>query len=113
MDMRGSGSDTEVDDADMETAMYASRVRSVIRTYYRPRAQTCFDRALRNDPELRGTIMMRFNIAGSGQVSGARVVSNSTNHDEVGRCIVSVVNGWRLPPPPNDEAVQIEMPFSR
>ncbi|MCC7537570.1 MAG: TonB family protein [Deltaproteobacteria bacterium] len=110
-DMRGAGSEEE--DEDLETTMYASRVRSVIRQYYRPRAQTCFDRASRNDPELRGTVTVRFNIGGSGQVSGARVLSNSTEHDEIGRCIVTVVNGWRLPPPPNDEPVQIEMPFSR
>ena len=91
---------------------YASHVRSVIRSYYAARAQSCFDRATRNNHELRGTVVIRFTIGPTGNVQRTSVVRNTTGDDTLGACLAGQVGSWRLPIPPNERPVDLEMPFS-
>lgn len=97
---------------DLELEMYSSRVRYAVSRYYAARAQSCFDNITKNVPDLRGTVQVAFKIAESGQVSGSRVAKNTTGHAGLGTCLVSQVNSWRLPPPP-EANIELQMPFSR
>lgn len=104
---------TEVpEDRDMAMELYTGRVRFVIRRYYASRAQSCFDRATRNEQELRGTVVVSFTIGADGQVGNTSVARNSTGNDTLGTCLAGQMRSWRLPPPPNGE-IELEMPFSR
>jgi TonB family protein len=100
------------DSRDLEMDSYAGDVRSVIRRFYAPRARNCYDRATRNNPGLRGTVIVRFTIRPDGQVGQASIADNSTGDDTLGRCIAGQVSTWRLPPPPDDRPLTFEMPFS-
>ena len=99
------------EERDIALEMYASRVRFVIRRYYATRAQSCFDRATRNDPSLRGTVVVRFTIAADGSVSESSATRNTTGNSELGGCLAAQVRSWRLPAPPGGE-LTLEMPFS-
>ena len=92
--------------------MYAGHVRRVIRDFYAARAQSCFDRATRNNHSLRGTVMVRFTVGSTGHVTSARPVRNTTGDDDLGQCLAGQVGSWRLPVPPDERPVNLEMPFS-
>jgi hypothetical protein len=91
---------------------YSVRVRNVIRTYYAPRAQTCFERETRNRESVRGTVVVAFRVLADGEIDNARVTRNTTGIETLGACLARSVDSWRLPPPP-EAPLPMEMPFSR
>ena len=96
---------------DIALEMYASRVRFVIRRYYAARAQTCFDRATRNNPGLRGTVVIRFTIGSDGNVTDSSAIRNTTGEENLGTCLANQVGSWQLPAPEGGP-LTLEMPFS-
>lgn len=108
----GPGLEEGGGERNIEMDMYAGHVRRVIRQFYAVRAQSCFDRATRNNHNLRGTVVVRFTVGGDGNVSSARPATNSTGDDDLGQCLAGQVRSWRLPVPPNEQPVDLEMPFS-
>ncbi|HJL05146.1 MAG TPA: AgmX/PglI C-terminal domain-containing protein [Polyangiaceae bacterium LLY-WYZ-15_(1-7)] len=100
------------EERDLELELYGSRVRFVIRRYYAARAQSCFDRATRNQPSLSGTVVIGMTIGADGKVSRTRVARNTTGDDDLGRCLSNNVSTWELPPPPGG-SLDMQMPFSR
>ena len=100
------------EERDLEMDLYGSRVRFVVRRYYAARAQTCFDRATRNNPTISGTVVVAMQIGADGAVTRARVARNTTGNDALGNCLQAQVGTWRLPPPPGG-ALEMQMPFSR
>jgi hypothetical protein len=69
----------------------------------------CYERALRRNPGLKGKVMIRFTIAGSGKVSAARATMNELTPD-VGSCIVSAFKRFRFPQP-DGGSLTMESPF--
>ncbi len=109
------GEPTEGGDAggrDLQMDLYASNVRFFIRRYYAARAQSCFDRATRNQPTLSGTVVIAMTVGTDGNVSSSRVARNTTGDDNLGTCLRNQVSQWRLPAPPGG-SLEMSMPFSR
>ena len=106
------GSTGGIEERDLELELYGSRVRFAVRRYYAARAQTCFDRATRNEPTLSGTVVIAMTIGSDGGVSATSVQRNTTGDTTLGTCLAAQVGSWRLPPPP-DGSIQMTMPFSR
>ncbi len=100
------------EERDLELELYGSRVRFVVRRYYAARAQGCFDRATRNNPNVSGTVVVNMTIGAEGNVSGTSIVRNTTGDDVLGNCLRSQVASWQLPPPPGG-SLEMQMPFSR
>lgn len=100
------------EETDLELELYGSRVRFVVRRYYAARAQACFDRATRNNPNVSGTVVVNMTIGADGAVSRTSVARNTTGDTTLGNCLSSQVSTWRLPPPPGG-SLQMQMPFSR
>lgn len=98
------------EERDIAMEMYSQRVVAVVQRYYAARAQTCFDLATRNDPELRGEVRVRFTIGVDGEVTNASPVRNTTGNESLGRCLAARVDSWRLPPP-IDGALTMVLPF--
>lgn len=69
----------------------------------------CYEKALRRDPNLKGKLVVRFTIAGSGRVTAARVVQNDLT-PEVGDCVVSKFKAFRFPQP-DGGSLTMESPF--
>lgn len=100
------------EERDLELELYGSRVRFVVQRYYAARAQTCFDRATRNNPSVSGTVVVNMTIGADGNVSDTSVARNTTGDEVLGNCLRSQVGSWQLPPPPGG-SLQMQMPFSR
>ncbi len=104
--------DDQPEDRDLAMGMYVSQVRFVVRRYYAPRAQSCFDRATRNNPTLSGTVVVGLTIGSDGNISSSNVARNSTGNSSLGSCLANQARTWRLPVPP-EAPLTLQLPFSR
>jgi TonB family protein len=100
-------------EGEMEMEMYASRVRYLVRRYYLPRSQSCFEHATRNNPSLHGQVMVSLTIGATGTVTSSSVARNSTGDTGLGSCLATQVRSWQLTPPPGGEPITMTLPFSR
>lgn len=55
---------------------------------------SCYQRALKLNPHLRGKIVVRFTIDYLGKISHVEVVSSTLNNPSVERCVVSRIRRW-------------------
>jgi hypothetical protein len=69
----------------------------------------CYERALRRDPNLKGKLVIRFTISGSGRVTAARAVQNDLT-PEVGNCVAGAFKRFRFPQP-DGGTLTMESPF--
>jgi hypothetical protein len=106
-----SAPDDAPEERDIQLELYGAQVRFVIRRYYAARAQSCFDRATRNNNELRGTVVVAFTITADGHVGNSSVSRNTTGEHSLGECLANQVRTWRLPAPGVE--LEYEIPFSR
>lgn len=70
--------------------------------------QRCYERQLRNDPNLRGRVSVTFTVTGAGTVSGAR--ASDSFDPTVGTCVAGVISRLRFPEP-EDGSVTFAFPF--
>ncbi len=101
------------DEVDYEMEEYTAHIRRMIRSFYIRQAQSCFDHASRVGEAVRGTVVVAFTIAASGEVEDTRVTRNTTGDEALGACVARRVDDWRFPVPPRDEPLAMQMPFSR
>ena len=73
--------------------------------------QACYERELRATPTLAGRVAVQMTIQESGSVSGVHVTDNSTGNDNVGSCVVRVIQGFRFNPGPSGGSVTYTFPF--
>ncbi|GMV43296.1 MAG: hypothetical protein AMXMBFR64_50120 [Myxococcales bacterium] len=72
--------------------------------------RTCYERALKVNPNVEGKISIQFTIGPAGRITSIDVTSNSTSDASIGKCIVEKVRGWRFDPPDNG-SVTFSYPF--
>ncbi|MBN1349668.1 TonB family protein [candidate division KSB1 bacterium] len=56
--------------------------------------QTCYQRELKRNPNLKGKVVVRFTIIPSGKVQDVKLVSSTINNDRVERCIINRIRRW-------------------
>lgn len=61
--------------------------------------QTCYQQALKVNPNLAGKVTIRFTIGTAGTVTDISVADNSTGDSSVGACIIQKVRTWPFPAP--------------
>jgi TonB family protein len=71
----------------------------------------CYEAALRQDPTLRGAILLRFDVDPAGTVRGVRVVQNDLGSSGVDACVARVVGGIAFPQPESG-AVHVTVPLT-
>jgi TonB family protein len=71
--------------------------------------ERCYERALAQNPNLRGRVVVQFTVGAGGRVVDARLAENTVN-DEVGNCIVGRVRRWRFDEPQGGEA-SVAIPY--
>lgn len=104
---------TETEPPQMELSDYTNRVRYLVRRYYLPRSQSCFEHATRNNPSLHGQVTVSLTIGANGRVTASSVARNSTGDTQLGSCLATQVRTWELTPPPGGEPITMTLPFSR
>jgi len=72
--------------------------------------KSCYEKELKADPGLMGTVIVAWTVSPSGKVSGARVVANSTGNRELESCVKKKITSWTFPAS-HGASVDIEYPF--
>lgn len=90
-------------DRDAVTRFVRSRQRAI---------QSCYEKELKLNPNLKGKVAVRITIATSGRVSDTEIDEDTLHSDEVISCIKSVIRFWHFPFTPDaDTAVQFSWNF--
>jgi TonB family protein len=56
--------------------------------------QYCYQRELKENPDLKGKLAIRFTITPDGKVKNVNVISSTLNNTRVERCVVSRISRW-------------------
>lgn len=87
--------------------------RQKLNAYLRARqaaVMSCYQRELRRNPSLAGTVKVRFAISPAGRAIDLELEETLAGGAAVGSCVKTVVRGWVFPFKP-EEAVQVAIPF--
>jgi TonB family protein len=72
--------------------------------------RSCYERRLKINPMLQGTVDLRIFLSSTGKVTGLRVNSDSVGDAQMQRCVRSIVKRWSFPAPTGGRAV-FDKPF--
>jgi hypothetical protein len=82
----------------------AQSVKMVVQ-HHLPLVRACYDRAVKQNPSLKGVVEIQFEIATDGTPRAAQVVRNTTEHSGLGLCLAGLFPRWRFPRPAGKEVI--------
>ena len=86
-------------------------IRQVVEDH-REVIEDCYRRATRRDAvPVRGRLDIHLRILASGDAEDVRVVENQTGSEELGACLVGVMQSWKYPAPGSD-SMDFVWPFT-
>lgn len=97
------------DRADIDGTMNTDAVARTIRLGMGA-VTSCYQRALKRNPNLSGKIVVRLSINTMGAVTKVAIDSDSIGDPQVTSCIQSYASRWRFPPPEGGTA-EVAVPF--
>lgn len=56
--------------------------------------QSCYQREVKRNPDLKGKIVVRFTITPEGKVNKVELISSTLNNSRVERCVISRIRRW-------------------
>ncbi|UCE05887.1 MAG: energy transducer TonB [bacterium] len=56
--------------------------------------QYCYQRELRQNPDLRGKLVVRFTVTPEGKVKDVNIVTSTLNNQRIERCVVTRITRW-------------------
>jgi TonB family protein len=89
-------------DASLVVKMIKNRIGAI---------RACYERELKRNPTLAGKVTVQFTIEQQGNVSGVKVVDNTTGEAAVGTCVANAVQRFRFSPGPEGGSVSFSYPF--
>ncbi len=102
-----SASAPEVESSTLDRDAVSRYVKARLRAI-----QSCYEKELKLNPNLKGKLAVRITIATSGRVSDTEIDEDTLHSDEVISCIKSVIRFWKFPfTPDSDTAVQFSWNF--
>jgi serine/threonine-protein kinase len=76
-----------------------------------PEVQRCYERGKMDEPDLKGSVMLKISVSETGGVTSAMVDASTLHSSSVESCMVNTVKGWKFPAPSGGPAV-ISYPFN-
>jgi TonB family protein len=76
------------------------------------RLKRVYEDWLKRDPQLAGTLKIKFTILASGQVSNVTVVQSSTNNSDFDEAIIRYIKRWQFPEVAGASSVEVVYPFA-
>lgn len=105
----GRASQTRPEDWVCRGNLEAAQLRAVLKGQPSKQVQTCYERALKDNNLLQGSMTVLLTIGASGSVSAVAV--NGTLRDrQVYACVKRVARTWKFPKP-SDGCVRTSVPF--
>ncbi len=77
--------------------------------------RSCYERALNKTSTLGGKLMLDFDIGPGGRVTGRATIRQSMStfySASMANCITNRLRGWRFPPPPRNNVVNVLYPLA-
>jgi TonB family protein len=95
----------EIDSADIDQAKLGAFVRARMGLI-----KSCYENALKRNPNLKGKVVIRFTILETGGVADVGASQNSLGSSDVASCIMNTMRSWRTQFRPSGP-VTVEYPF--
>jgi TonB family protein len=73
--------------------------------------RSCYERALRNNNQLQGSVALEVRVGGNGHVDNSRIRGNLRDA-EVTKCIQNLAKNWRFPPPSGGNCAVVGAPYN-
>jgi len=73
--------------------------------------RSCYERALRNNNQLQGSVNLEVRVGANGRVDNARIRGNLRDA-EVTRCIQNLTKGWSFPAPTGGNCAVVGAPYN-
>lgn len=105
----GQASQTRPADWICHGTLPAAQLSAVVRGPPSKQVQTCYERRLKDDNLLQGSMTILLTIGGSGSVRAVSV-SGSLNDPQVYSCVKRVAKTWKFPKPENG-CLRTSVPF--
>jgi len=86
-------------------------IRDIIRAHI-PAVKLCYERELRRNLALQGTVSSRFTIAADGTVVTSGIMSSTMNNSKVEDCVGQEICTWEFPRPIGGGIVIVSYPFN-
>jgi TonB family protein len=77
---------------------------------YNAQIRTCYERRLKQNPLLEGTMVLAVRVAPDGRVDGTQV-SGSLHDREVFQCVRQIASRMRFPAPGGRDCALVQVPF--
>ena len=85
-------------------------IRRIIRRHT-SQVQRCYQKGLRQKPDLKGRVVVEFTIAKTGHVVQSSIKQSTLGHTGVEQCIARAARGWIFPKPLGGGIVIVAYPF--
>jgi hypothetical protein len=105
----GGPSQTGPESWDCRGTLEAAEIRDVINGQPRKQVQTCYERRLKDDNLLQGSMTVLLTIGGDGSVKAVSA-DGSLNDRQVYSCVKRVAKTWKFPKP-RGGCVRTSVPF--
>lgn len=106
---REASSGTSPEDWVCTGSINAAKVRAIIKGGPSKQVQTCYERGLKTNNLLQGSMQVELTIAASGNVAAVSVRGSLADR-QVYSCVKRVAKTWKFPPPQGG-CVRIAAPF--
>ncbi len=103
-----SGGKADVDDED---AVPAASIAAKIRSSYMGGVKACYERGLKQNPDMGGRVEIEFTIGPLGTVQKASIASSDLDNPTVESCIKTAAKAWSFNKPKSGEPVTVQYPF--
>ncbi|MBI5193311.1 MAG: TonB family protein [Nitrospirae bacterium] len=80
-------------------------------TSHRGSIDFIYRKALRDNPALKGTVIIEFTIAPSGEITLARIVSSTMHDQSFEQQVLKRIQTWKFPPFPESGSTVIKYPL--
>jgi TonB family protein len=92
-------------------SLSADVIRRVVRRHL-GEVRFCYEQALNSQPDLRGTVSVRWIISPTGSVTTSTVSGSTLGSSRVESCVASAVRRWTFPAPDGGGLVSVTYPFT-
>ncbi len=89
--------ETQVSGTGAGTSQRDPEVIDAIINQNKASVEYCYQSQLKLDPNLRGEIMLSFDILANGRVGGVKIFNSTLNNSKVEQCITRSVRRWSFP----------------
>ena len=94
----------------MEGGLSESVIEATIKKYL-SQVQACYEVGLRKSPGLEGVVATKFEIGANGRLNYSKIFRSTLGNENVEKCIVRNMKGWRFPRPEGGVRVRASHAF--